>query len=441
MDVLETLLDGVRSACAAFPDKRRGGEVTYSMADIGLSAFSLFFMQSESFLAHQRELEDGRKMSNCQSLFGMQAIPTDNHIRSMLDPVDPAHLQPAFDDVLAALRQHGGLAAFQRLGGRVLIALDGTEYFCSQKLGCPQCLTRKRANGKTERYHAMLAATVVAPGHAMALPLMPAFIAPQEGAKKQDCERRAAKRWLAAHGERVRDLRPVYLGDDLFACQPMAEAITAAGGDFLLTAKPSSHKALYDFMQGAAVEAHTVKQKAAGKRLTYRYRWFEQAPLRDKEAMLVNWVGVTVTDAKGKVTYDNAFVTSLPVTSDTVAEIVACARARWKIENESFNVLKSNGYHLGFCAANNLEHNFGHGKQNLAMVFAAMNLLAFAIHTVCDCLEQAWIAARTAKRARQRFFEHIRTITAYLVFPDWQTLLQTLIDSRPPPDVAAQIAL
>jgi hypothetical protein len=96
-------------------------------------------------------------------------------------------------------------------------------------------------------------------------------------------------------------------------------------------------------------------------------------------------------------------------------------------------VLKSNGYHL--------EHNFGHGKQNLAMVFAAMNLLAFAIHTVCDCLEQVWIAARTAKRARQRFFEHIRTITAYLVFPDWQSLMQTLIDSRPPPDVAAQIAL
>src|ERR1700712_4239971 len=90
MEMLETLLQGVRSACAAFPDKRRG-EVTYSMADIGLSAFSLFFMQSESFLAHQRALEEGRKMSNCQSLFGMTAVPTDNHIRAMLDPVHPSH--------------------------------------------------------------------------------------------------------------------------------------------------------------------------------------------------------------------------------------------------------------------------------------------------------------------------------------------------------------
>ncbi len=99
--------------------------------------------------------------------------------------------------------------------------------------------------------------------------------------------------------------------------------------------------------------------------------------------------------------------------------------------HESFNVLKSNGYHL--------EHNFGHGKQHLAMLFATLNLLAFAIHTVCDCLEQLWIDARTAKRARTRFFEHIRTITAYLVFPDWATLMQTLIDSKPPPNIAAQI--
>ena len=160
MEILETLLDGVRSACAAFPDKRRG-DVRYSMADIGLSAFSLFFMQSESFLAYQRELEAGRKTSNCHSLFGMRAIPTDNHIRSMLDPVPPSHLQPAFDQALGVLRQHGGLAPFQRLGGRVLIALDGTEYFCSQKLGCPHCLTRKRSNGKTESYHSMKALRVL----------------------------------------------------------------------------------------------------------------------------------------------------------------------------------------------------------------------------------------------------------------------------------------
>jgi hypothetical protein len=99
----------------------------------------------------------------------------------------------------------------------------------------------------------------------------------------------------------------------------------------------------------------------------------------------VNWLGITITDAKGKVAYENAFVTSLPVTTGAAAESVACGRARWKIKNESFNVLESNGYHV--------EHHLGHGAQNLAMMFAAFNLLPFAIHTVCDCLGQLWTDA------------------------------------------------
>ena len=341
MLILDHLLSGLKDACAAFPDKRKG-EGVYTMADIGLSAFSLFFMQSESFLSYQRSLYEGHKTSNCHTLFGMRKIPTDNHIRSMLDPVHPRHLQGSFDQAVAILRGHGGMKAFQRLDGRTLIALDGTEYFCSQKLGCPQCQTRKRSNGKIEFYHSMLAATIVAPGHAMALPLMPEFIVKPDGAEKQDCERNAAKRWLATHAGRVQDLHPVYLGDDLFACQPICQAVLASGGDFLMTAKPDSHIALYDFMNGAELDEMSVTRKQG--KLTFRYRWFTGAPLREgKDALNVNWIGVTISDAKGKVTYDGAFVTSLKVSPDNVAAIAACARARWKIENETFNVLKNNG--------------------------------------------------------------------------------------------------
>ena len=103
MLILDRLLTGLHDACAAFPDKRKGAG-DYSMADIGLSAFSLFFMQSELFLSYQRSLEEGRKTSNCHTLFGMAKIPTDNHIRSMLDPVHPSHLQSSFDQVIATLR-------------------------------------------------------------------------------------------------------------------------------------------------------------------------------------------------------------------------------------------------------------------------------------------------------------------------------------------------
>ena len=427
MEIFESLMDGLRTACAGFSDARRSTDVDYTMADIGLSAFSLFFMQSESFLSHQRRLEQGHGTSNCHTLFGMKKIPTDNYIRLMLDPVSPEALQPCFDQVIEQLRQRDGLKAFQRLGDRTLVALDGTEYFCSQKLSCPQCLTRKRSNGKTENYHAMLAAMIVAPGHNLVLPLMPEFITPQDGAEKQDCERNAAKRWLIAHAGRVTSLRPIYLGDALFSCQPLAEAVLESGADFLFVCKKDGHKTLYEYVDGASLDDRTVIERRPGKHsLTYRYRWIEAVPLRDgKDALPVHWLGVTITNETGKTTYDGAFVTSLPLTAENVVEVAACARARWKIENESFNVLKNNGY--------NLAHNFGHGKKYLARTFAAMNLLAFAFHTACDCLETLWQQAREAVGARARFFQDLHTITTYVLFPSWHSFMITVATGKAPP--------
>ncbi len=103
----------------------------------------------------------------------------------------------------------------------------------------------------------------------------------------------------------------------------------------------------------------------------------------------------------------------------------ACGRARWKIENETFNVLKNNGYHL--------EHNFGHGKENLSALPATLNLFAFACHGLCESLETACEKARDILGSRQRFFEHLRTITSYLVFPSWSALVRTLRTGQPPP--------
>jgi hypothetical protein len=126
-------------------------------------------------------------------LFGIEKIPSDNYIRDMLDEADPALLAPCFERLEHLLAEPPMRQAFGRLGGRTLVAWDGTEYFCSQKLGCPHCLTRQRANGRIENYHTLLAATAVAPGHAKVVPLFPDFIAPQDGAEKQDCERNAVK--------------------------------------------------------------------------------------------------------------------------------------------------------------------------------------------------------------------------------------------------------
>jgi hypothetical protein len=410
------------------PDKRRGANARYTMADIGMAAFSVFFMQSPSFLAHQRQMAQGQGRSNCQTLFAMTAIPCDNHIRAMLDPVPATAFEPLFDTALDGLERAGGLDAFRRLGGHVLIALDGTEYFRSARLRCRNCSTRARAGGKTEHFHCLLAATLVAPDHRRVVPLAPEFIVPQDGRDKQDCESRAARRWLERHGPRLARLDPVYLGDDLYSCQPVCEAVTAAGGHFLFVCKPDSHKTLNEYLTGIALDEHCARHRRGRARFTYRYRWLNGVPLRDgADALAVNWLSIEIVDAAGKTTYRNSFVTDLPVGRETVAELAAAGRARWKIENESFNTLKTKGY--------NLEHNFGHGHDNLSAVLATLNLLAFSFHTICELAEELWRQATQAQGRRTRFFEALRSITVFLVFPSWRHLLETLAFARDPPSL------
>ena len=224
MAPLERLLASLRGCCLSLPDRRSGANTQYTMADFGLAAFSAFFMQSPSFLEHQRHLATARGRSNCETLFGMSKIPGDSQIRAILDPIEPSRFHPVFDDVLAELQRSGGIQAFRRLDDHVLIALDGTQYHSSYKVNCSRCSTRQQGNGKTEYHHALLAATLVAPRHNRVVPLIPEFIVPQDGHDKQDCESRAVHRWLAAHGPRYAALQPIYLGDDLFSRQPICEA-------------------------------------------------------------------------------------------------------------------------------------------------------------------------------------------------------------------------
>lgn len=396
------------------------------MADIGMAAFSVFFMQSPSFLAHQRQLcaGVGQGRSNCQTLFGMAAIPSDNHIRDMLDFVEPSSLCGLFDEALAAVERAGALASLRSLGDHMLIAFDGTQYFCSNKLSCQNCSTRKRANGAIEYFHTLLAASIVTPGQNRALPLAPQFVQPQDGHDKQDCESRAARRWLIAHGERVKRLNPVYLGDDLYANQPMCEAVLASGGHFLFVCKPDSHKTLSEYLTGVDLPSKSQQVRRGKQRSTHLWRWMTDVPIRDgDDALKVNWLELVIKDAKGQIAYRNSFVTDLPVTADNVADLATAGRARWKIENETFNVLKTKGY--------NLEHNFGHGKMNLAATLATLNLIAFAIHTAAQIADAAWSRAQKAAGARIRFFNHLRSLTVFILFPSWDALLKTLAFQTP----------
>ena len=423
----DELIERLRTVAAGLPDRRTGENVRYSMADIALSAFAVFFTQCPSFLSFQSAMEQARGSNNARSLFQVQSIPSDNHIRQTLDPVAPAYLFSLFDDLYQGFEQTGLLQAMRTVGDTRLIALDGTWYFSSQSqnIHCPNCSCIRHAEGQTTHFHSAITPVIVGPGHSQVVPLRPEFITPQDGQVKQDCEIAAAKRWLAAHAARYCSGNDTLLGDDLYAHQPFCRQVLLHGFHFLFTCKPASHTHLNGWVEGLAAggQLHTLKQRVKGKSNRWeqhQYRWANGMPLTDsQDALKINWCELTITDADGTVLYRNSFITDWKISPQNVAGLVAAGRARWKIENESNNVLKTKGYHL--------EHNFGHGKKHLSSLLMTMNLLAFGLHTLLELADGSYRLIRATVGARRRFFQHIQALTTYLHFETWERLMDFMM--------------
>lgn len=423
----DQLLQRWRSVAAGLPDRRTGENSFYSMADIALSAFAVFFTQCPSFLSFQQNMEKEHGRNNARSLFGIERIPCDNHIRQTLDPVQASHLFGLFDDLHKAFDQAGLLEAMRAVKNTRLIALDATWYFSSesQNIHCENCSCLHHADGRITHYHSAITPVILSPGSAQVVPLRPEFIRPQDGQVKQDCEINAAKRWLAAHAGRYTTGNDTFLGDDLYAHQPFCRQVLLHNFHFLFTCKSSSHTHLYGWVEalepGGGLHTLKLRVKGEGNRWEHhQYRWANNVPLTDSDdALKVNWCELTVTDGQGEVLYRNAFITDWEINADNVCGLVAAGRARWKIENENNNVLKTKGYHL--------EHNFGHGKKHLSSLLLTMNLLAFALHTLLEVTDGSYRLVRAAVGARQKFFQHLEALTVYWYFENWDGLMDFMM--------------
>ena len=281
----EQVIKSLREALSTFPDPRRGKNSFYTIEDAGLSAFSVFFTQCPSFLAHQRTMEKAKGKSNAQTLFKIKKIPTDNHIRILLDPASPDLVFPVFERCNHLLRDSGYLEEFRIFNGNVLIALDGTRYFSSKTLHCENCSTTKHKDGSLTYHHDMVTPVIVAPGQDKVLPLEPEFIVPQDGHNKQDCENAASKRWLEKWGEKYSARGVTITGDDLYCCQPLCEKMVDKGFNFILVCKPDSHKTLYEWVESLeeGVGRHTfiIRRWNGNFREIYTYRYAHDVPLRD----------------------------------------------------------------------------------------------------------------------------------------------------------------
>lgn len=419
----EQLVAVLASVFESLPDHRSGKNSQYSLSDAGLAAFSVFFMQSPSFLAYQRDMVKRKGNSNAHSLFGMEKIPTDTHIRNLLDPVAAEPLFAPFRQAFRELEQAEVLKRFKVKNGKsghVLLVFDGTEHFSSEKLCCKNC-TKRRIKSKTRYSHSVVTPIVVSPEQSEVISLEPAFILPQDGEEKQDCEIEAAKRWLKEQAEHYHLEGAIVLGDDLYAHQPWCEAVLEKRLNFVLVCKPESHKTLYEYL--VLDPSEELEHRRWNGRFTelYHYRFTNGLPLRDGEdALIVNWCELSSyrEDTK-ELLFRNSFITNFTITSKNVADIVAWGRARWKVENENNNVLKTKGY--------NFEHNYGHGQENLSTVLLTLLLYAFLCHSIFALTLPAYGQVRRALGRRDTFFHDIRALTRYHLFASFTQLLDFMM--------------
>ncbi len=410
-----------------FPDCRTGKNISKDLKDAALGGFAVFYTQSPSFLSYQKSMQEAKGQNNAASLFGIKEILSDNHIRNLMDEVDPRYVFPMFSYILDGLNDSGYLDRLRSYNNNLLAALDGTGHFYSPTIHCCNCSQKHHKNKDgsiaTSYSHSAVTPVFIKPGINKVISLEPEYITPQDGHDKQDCENAAAKRWLRANGPRLKRLGVTITGDDLYCKQPLCELILDEGLDFILVCKEESHKTLYEYVKCLKEDIRTVEvRRWKGKRpLLDTYRFLNGVPLRDgKDALEVNWCELVTTDeSSGKVIYKNTFATNFEIKKKNVIEIVADGRTRWKIENENNNVLKTKGYHL--------EHNFGHGKKHLSTLLMTFNLLAFLIHTVLELMDEKYQLIRRTLPTRKTFFQDIRALTRYIYFDNWDELMLFMI--------------
>jgi len=401
-------------------DGRQQGKVYYPLHDCAMSAFAMMFFQDPSVLEFQRRMQESINSNNLKTMFNVESIPKDTQLRDVLDqcPLDP--LDKVFADFFYHLQRSKQLEAYQFINGMYLMPVDGSQYFSSEKISCPSCLTTTSKKGVVRYHHSILQAVIVHPDNKRVIPLAPEAIQNTDGTEKQDCEINAGKRLIKKIRTTHPKLKIIVGGDDLFSNQPFIDELKVAGMSFILVAKPSSHKILFEWFT-------ELKQLQAASRLQFTdfrgrqhlYEWINEIPLNGtKDADQVNFFHYQLID-KGNITYRNSWVTDIVIDENNVTQLVKGGRARWKVENEGFNTLKNQGYHI--------EHNFGHGQKNLSMIFFLLNLLAFFVHQIFELTDLHYQKCRAKFSARKEFWNQLRCTIRILLFKSWQELLAFII--------------
>jgi hypothetical protein len=393
----------------------RPTEADISLTDALMSAFAMFSLKAPSLLAFDKERAEG----NLHTIYGIERVPCDTHMRAILDPVSIESLRPLFKSVVTQLQRGQALEPMAFLDDSYLLALDGTGYFTSKTIHCASCLHQVHRNGTITYAHQMLGAAIIHPDVRAVIPLMPEPIVKQDGTSKNDCERNAAKRFVAKLRQDYPHLKFIVTEDSLSSNAPHIETLQAHNLHYILGVKEGDHAYLFKQVQAAAhagrVTYYERYDRAAG--LVHRFRFANDVPLNASNAAVrVNCIEYWEMGDDKRQHF--SWVTDLPVSKRNVYRLMRGGRARWKIENETFNTLKNQGY--------SFEHNYGHGQQNLSVVFATVMMLAFLVDQTqqrCCALFQAVWAKLGSKRL---LWERLRALFYDYALASMRQLLEAL---------------
>lgn len=407
----------LRSHFEHLRDGRQGDVLP--VADALMSGFAVFSLKYPSLLAFEQRPED-----NLRSLYRIREIPSDTHMRRMLDGVDPASLRSAFCAIFQEVQRGGTLKKMSFLD-HYLVSLDGTEYFTSEKVYCDQCLTKKHKNGALTYHHQMLGAAIVHPDHREVIPLCPEPIVMQDGRKKNDCERNAGKRWLEQCRKDHPHLPVIIIEDALSSNAPHITELQKHNCRFILGIKEAGNAYAFEHLQsGERNGATTVIERARADGTKKRFRFRNDVPLNMANINTIVNVLEYWEERRGhkgrteKLHF--AWVTDFEITEQSCEEIMRGGRARWRIENETFNTLKNQGYHF--------EHNFGHGEKNLSTNFALLMMLAFLVDQVqqlaCTIFQRAWATAGS----KRELWERLRALVRYFIWDCMADVFRAIAD-------------
>jgi len=402
------------------PDFRQEGKVEHRVHDVLMSGFAMMFYQDSSLLQFQQRLQEAIHKNNLQTLFQVESIPKDSQMREVIDEVESQELEPLFEDFFRPLQRGKHLEGYRVLRDFHVISVDGSGYFSSDKIHCSGCLKRETKKGKIGYEHKIVQAALMHPDKRQVFPLAPEEVKNTDGQDKQDCEVEAGKRLVRkirrSHGK----LKIIIVGDSLYSKQPFMEELAEERMRYVLVVKEEDHKLLMEWVneQRQLKEVSRLEVKDKKGRL-HIYEWINEVPLNgNKNTLWVNYFEYWLV-VGGKVTYHNSWVTDFTVGEGNVGELVRIGRCRWKIENETFNTLKNQGYHI--------EHNFGHGEKHLSINFLLLNLLAFFMHQIFELTDSLYQECRRAFGSRRNLWDHLRSSIHILIFPDWETLLRRLL--------------